>query len=129
MVERVVWDHEAAGSKPVTRTRKPAEIARFQWVFHENCLIFSKSYSLIIAAQELNYDDTIVLKVFPLVLSPCVFTLIFRNHVAEASVLLEYIVYLIIMNRFDHCVILLAYYAPSKLWSKANRASLISKTL
>ena len=29
MVERVVWDHEATGSKPVTRTRKPAEIARF----------------------------------------------------------------------------------------------------
>lgn len=23
MVERVVWDHEAAGSKPVTRTKKP----------------------------------------------------------------------------------------------------------
>ena len=22
MVERVVWDHEAAGSKPVTRTKK-----------------------------------------------------------------------------------------------------------
>ena len=71
----------------------------------------------------------VIVKVFPLVLSPCVFTLIFRNHVAEASVLLEYIVYLIIMNRFDHCVILLAYYAPIKLWSKANRASLISKTL
>ena len=53
MVERVVWDHEAAGSKPVTRTRKPAEIIRFQRVFHENCLIFAKSYSLIIAAQEL----------------------------------------------------------------------------
>ena len=23
LVERVVWDHEAAGSKPVTRTKKP----------------------------------------------------------------------------------------------------------
>ena len=23
MVERVVWDHEAAGSKPVTRTKNP----------------------------------------------------------------------------------------------------------
>ena len=53
MVERVVWDHEAAGSKPVTRTRKPAEIARFQRVFHENCLNFAKSCSLIIAAQDL----------------------------------------------------------------------------
>ena len=61
MVERVVWDHEAAGSKPVTRTRKPAEIIRFQRVSYVNCSIFSKSYSLIIAAQELNYDDTIVL--------------------------------------------------------------------
>ena len=54
MVERVVWDHEAAGSKPVTRTRKPAEIARFQWVFHVNYSIFSKRYSLIIAAQDLH---------------------------------------------------------------------------
>ena len=53
MVERVVWDHEAAGSKPVTRTRKPTEIARFQRVFYVNCSIFSKSYSLIIAAQDL----------------------------------------------------------------------------
>ena len=53
MVERVVWDHEAAGSKPVTRTRKPAEIIRFQRVFYVNCSIFSKSYSLIIAAQDL----------------------------------------------------------------------------
>lgn len=61
MVERVVWDHEAAGSKPVTRTRKPAEIARFQRVFYVNYSIFSKSYSLFLAAQELNYDDTIVL--------------------------------------------------------------------
>ena len=54
MVERVVWDHEAAGSKPVTRTRKPAEIIRFQRVSYVNCSIFSKSYSLIIAAQEVN---------------------------------------------------------------------------
>ena len=61
MVERVVWDHEAAGSKPVTRTRKPAEIARFQRVFYVNCSILQKYFSLIIAAQELNYDDTIVL--------------------------------------------------------------------
>ena len=53
LVERVVWDHEAAGSKPVTRTRKPAEIIRFQRVFYVNCSIFSKSYSLIIAAQDL----------------------------------------------------------------------------
>ena len=53
MVERVVWDHEAAGSKPVTRTRKPAEIARFQRVFYVNYSIFSKNYSLIIAAQDL----------------------------------------------------------------------------
>ena len=53
MVERVVWDHEAAGSKPVTRTRKPAEIIRFQRVSYVNCSIFSKSYSLIIAAQDL----------------------------------------------------------------------------
>ena len=53
MVERVVWDHEAAGSKPVTWTRKLAEIARFQRVFYVNCSIFSKSYSLIIAAQDL----------------------------------------------------------------------------
>ena len=42
MVERVVWDHEAAGSKPVTRTRKPAEIIRFQRVFYVNCSIFFK---------------------------------------------------------------------------------------
>ena len=61
MVERVVWDHEAAGSKPVTRTRKPAGIIRFQRVFYVNYSIFSKSYSLFLAAQELNYDDTIVL--------------------------------------------------------------------
>ena len=54
MVERVVWDHEAAGSKPVTRTRKPAEIIRFQRVFYVNYSILSKSYSLIIAAQEVN---------------------------------------------------------------------------
>ena len=54
MVERVVWDHEAAGSKPVTRTRKPAEIIRFQRVSYVNCSIFSKSYSLIIAAQDLH---------------------------------------------------------------------------
>ena len=54
MVERVVWDHEAAGSKPVTRTRKPAEIIRFQRVFYVNCLSFAKRYSLIIAAQEVN---------------------------------------------------------------------------
>ena len=53
MVERVVWDHEAAGSKPVTRTRKPAEIARFQRVFYVNCLSFAKRYSLLIAAQDL----------------------------------------------------------------------------
>lgn len=53
MVERVVWDHEAAGSKPVTRTRKPAEIIRFQRISYVNCSIFSKSYSLIIAAQDL----------------------------------------------------------------------------
>ena len=54
MVERVVWDHEAAGSKPVTRTRKPAEIIRFQRVFYVNCLIFSRNSSLIIAAQDLH---------------------------------------------------------------------------
>ena len=53
MVERVVWDHEAAGSKPVTRTRKPAEITRFQRVFHVNCLLFAKRYSLFLAAQDL----------------------------------------------------------------------------
>ena len=53
MVERVVWDHEAAGSKPVTRTRKPAEITGFQRVFHVNCSIFAKRYSLLIAAQYL----------------------------------------------------------------------------
>ena len=53
MVERVVWDHEAAGSKPVTRTRKPAEIVRFQRVFYVNYSIFSKSYSLLIAVQYL----------------------------------------------------------------------------
>lgn len=53
MVERVVWDHEAAGSKPVTRTRKPAEILRFQRVFYANCSVFAKRYSLIIAAQDL----------------------------------------------------------------------------
>ena len=53
MVERVVWDHEAAGSKPVTRTRKPAEILRFQRVFHVNCLLFAKRYSLFLAAQDL----------------------------------------------------------------------------
>ena len=53
MVERVVWDHEAAGSKPVTRTRKPAEIIRFQRVFHVNCSFFAKRYSLLIAAQDL----------------------------------------------------------------------------
>ena len=53
MVERVVWDHEAAGSKPVTRTRKPAEIASFQRVFYVNCLSFAKRYSLLIAAQDL----------------------------------------------------------------------------
>src|SRR5574344_2052661 len=53
MVERVVWDHEAAGSKPVTRTRKSAEIIRFQRVSYVNYSIFSKSYSLIIAAQDL----------------------------------------------------------------------------
>ena len=54
MVERVVWDHEAAGSKPVTRTRKPAEIIRFQRVFYVNCLIFSKTYSLFLAVQDLH---------------------------------------------------------------------------
>ena len=53
MVERVVWDHEAAGSKPVTRTRKPAEIIRFQRVFYVNCLSFAKRYSLFLAAQDL----------------------------------------------------------------------------
>ena len=53
MVERVVWDHEAAGSKPVTRTRKPAEIIRFQRVFYVNCLVFSKTYSLFLAVQDL----------------------------------------------------------------------------
>ena len=53
MVERVVWDHEAAGSKPVTRTRKPAEIIRFQRVFYANCLFFAKSNSLFLAAQDL----------------------------------------------------------------------------
>ena len=53
MVERVVWDHEAAGSKPVTRTRKPAEIIRFRRVFYVNYLIFSKTYSLFLAAQSL----------------------------------------------------------------------------
>ena len=53
MVERVVWDHEAAGSKPVTRTRKPAEIIRFQRVSYVNYSIFSKRYSLLIAAQDL----------------------------------------------------------------------------
>ncbi len=54
MVERVVWDHEAAGSKPVTRTRNPAKIKRFQRVSYVNCSIFLKSYSLIIAAQDLH---------------------------------------------------------------------------
>ena len=53
MVERVVWDHEAAGSKPVTRTRKTAEIIRFQRVFYVNYSIFSKSYSLFLAVQSL----------------------------------------------------------------------------
>ena len=53
MVERVVWDHEAAGSKPVTRTRKTAEILRFQRFFYVNCSVFAKRYSLIIAAQDL----------------------------------------------------------------------------
>ena len=53
MVERVVWDHEAAGSKPVTRTRKPAEIMRFQRVFYANCSIFVKRYSLLLAVQDL----------------------------------------------------------------------------
>ena len=53
MVERVVWDHEAAGSKPVTRTRKPTEIIRFHRVSYVNCSIFSKFYSLIIAAPDL----------------------------------------------------------------------------
>ena len=53
LVARVVWDHEAAGSKPVTRTRKSAEIIRFQRVSYVNYSIFSKSYSLIIAAQDL----------------------------------------------------------------------------
>ena len=53
MVERVVWDHEAAGSKPVTRTRKPAEISRFQRVFRVNYSIFAESYSLFLAAQDL----------------------------------------------------------------------------
>ena len=43
MVERVVWDHEAAGSKPVTRTRKPAEIIRFQRVSYVNCSVFEKT--------------------------------------------------------------------------------------
>ena len=59
MVERVVLDHEAAGSKPVTRTRKPAEIIRFQRVFYVNYSIFSKSYSLLLAAQDLRrgFDD------------------------------------------------------------------------
>ena len=55
MVERVVWDHEAAGSKPVTRTRKPAEIIRFQRVFYANCSVFERHYSLIIAAQDLHH--------------------------------------------------------------------------
>ena len=53
MVERVVWDNEAAGSKPVTRTRKPAEIIRFQRVSYVNYSIFSKSYSLFLAVQDL----------------------------------------------------------------------------
>ena len=60
MVERVVWDHEAAGSKPVTRTRKPAEIIRFQRVFYVNCSILQEYFSLIIAAQDLRcgFDKT-----------------------------------------------------------------------
>ena len=64
MVERVVWDHEAAGSKPVTRTRKPAEILQFQRVFYVNCSFFSKSYSLIIAVQDLRcgFDKPEVVK-------------------------------------------------------------------
>ena len=36
-----------------TRTRKPAEIIRFQRVSYVNCLSFAKRYSLIIAAQDL----------------------------------------------------------------------------
>lgn len=36
MVERVVWDHEAAGSKPVTRTKK----AVFRWQPHICCGCF-----------------------------------------------------------------------------------------
>ena len=38
-----LWDHEAAGSKPVTRTRKPAEILQFQRVFYANCSGFAKT--------------------------------------------------------------------------------------
>ena len=52
MVERVVWDHEAAGSKPVTRTRKPAEIIRFQRVFYVNCSICMKATQRQIAKLE-----------------------------------------------------------------------------
>ena len=66
MVERVVWDHEAAGSKPVTRTRKPAEIIRFQRVFYVNCSVFAKRYSLLIAVQDLRcgFDKLEVINAF-----------------------------------------------------------------
>ena len=49
-----LWEQDAAGSNPVTRTRKPAEIIRFQRVFYANCLFFAKNYSLLLAAQDLH---------------------------------------------------------------------------
>ena len=45
---------------------EPAEISRFQRVFHVNCSIFPKSYSLYLAAQDLRCGfDKLEFVIFP----------------------------------------------------------------
>lgn len=51
LIERVVWDHEAESLSLSTRTKIPLK----------STILEGFSYSLSIAAQGLNYDDTIVL--------------------------------------------------------------------
>lgn len=46
MVERVVWDHEAAGSKPVTRTKNPLGSMISEDFLLFLCLLRRKSYSM-----------------------------------------------------------------------------------
>ena len=51
LVSRLVWDQETVRSSRTTRTKIPLK----------SLISEGFSYSLSIAAQELNYDDTIVL--------------------------------------------------------------------